>query len=163
MRHTESGPPLRPMMTLAPGLRRRCLRMKLATRAVMSVEVLSYVGVCIVSVNVCVNVCIDVSVDVCRCECRCGCEEKGYMWWHVAFIWYKITHFSWNNRFGTTFFEKKPQIVWSVRQKVLPLHSQTKNNNGALDERLSQRSAKPCTPVRIGYAPLKKKDAATFG
>lgn len=29
----------------------------------------------------------------------------------------------------------------------------TKNNNGALDERLSQRSAKPCTPVRIGYAP----------
>lgn len=107
----------------------------------------------------CVSMCVDVCVDV----CRCGCEEKGYMWWHVAFIWYKITHFSWNNRFGTIFFEKKPQIVWSVRQKVLPLHSQTKNNNGALDERLSQRSAKPCTPVRIGYAPQKKKDAATFG
>ena len=64
MRQTESGPPLRPTMTLAPGLRRWCLPMKLATRAVMSVEVLSYVGVCIVSVNVCVNVCVDVSVDV---------------------------------------------------------------------------------------------------
>ena len=40
------------------------MQMKLATRAVMSVEVLSYVGVCIVRVNVCVNVCVDVSVDV---------------------------------------------------------------------------------------------------
>ena len=51
-------------MTLAPGLRRRCLQMKLATRAVMSVEVLSYVGVCIVCVDVCVDVRVDVSVDV---------------------------------------------------------------------------------------------------
>ena len=99
---------------------------------------------------------------MCVDVCRCGCEEKGYIGWHVAFIWYKITHFSWNNRFGTTFFEKKPQIVWSVRQKVLPLHSQTKNNNGALDERLSQRSAKPCTPVRIGYAPPKNEKEAQW-
>ena len=38
--------------------------MKLATRAVMSVEVLSYVGVCIVCVDVCVDVSVDVSVDV---------------------------------------------------------------------------------------------------
>ena len=51
-------------MTLAPGLRRRCLQMKLATLYVMSVGEGSYVGVCIVSVNVCVNVCVNVSVDV---------------------------------------------------------------------------------------------------
>ena len=82
--------------------------MKLATRAVMSVEVLSYVGVCIVSVNVCVNVSVNV--------CRCGCEENGYMWWHVAFVWYKITHFSWNNRFGTTFFEKKSNLLKKNRK-----------------------------------------------
>lgn len=36
--------------------------MKLATRAVMSVEVLPYVGVRIVSVNVCVDVGVDVGV-----------------------------------------------------------------------------------------------------
>ena len=49
-------------MTLARGLRRWCLPMKLATRAVMSVEVLPYVGVRIVSVNVCVDVGVDVGV-----------------------------------------------------------------------------------------------------
>ena len=35
------------------------------------------------------------------------------------------------------------------------------NQNGRLDERLSQRSAKPSTPVRIGYRPHKKKIQGT--
>ena len=38
---------------------------------------------------------------------------------------------------------------------VLPLHPQT--SNGALDEWLSQRSAKPSTAVRIRQAPHKKE------
>lgn len=37
-------------------------------------------------------------------------------------------------------------------KKALPLHSQNKGN-GSLDEWLSQRSAKPCTAVRIRQEP----------
>ena len=61
-------------MTLAPGLRRRCLQMKLVTLYVMSVGEVSYVGVCIVCVNV-------------------GVEEKCEMWWRVAFACTKLRIF----------------------------------------------------------------------
>ena len=52
--------------------------------------------------------------------------------------------------------------ILSNKINTLPLHSQNGNNryakqNGALDEWLSHRSAKPFTPVRIGYPPHKKK------
>ena len=47
--------------------------------------------------------------------------------------------------------QKKRKYQLSIINYFLPLHSQ--NENGRLDERLSQRSAKPSTPVRIGYRP----------
>ena len=37
-----------------------------------------------------------------------------------------------------------------------------KSLHGALDEWLSQRSAKPCTPVRIGYAPPEKDSVVSI-
>ena len=42
-----------------------------------------------------------------------------------------------------------------VPKNVLPLHPQTRKT-GSLDEWLSQRSAKPCTAVRIRQEPQKK-------
>ena len=49
---------------------------------------------------------------------------------------------------------KKWGIVWWINGKVLPLQSQM--SHGALDEWLSQRSAKPSTAVRIRQAPHEK-------
>ena len=53
-----------------------------------------------------------------------------------------------NPSFYFVLFKKCPTFAPAIGNK--PPH-------GALDEWLSQRSAKPCTPVRIGYAPPKKK------
>ena len=55
--------------------------------------------------------------------------------------------------------EYKEKIVADslvVSKFVLPLQPQTRNN-GSLDEWLSQRSAKPCTAVRICQVPRRIK------
>lgn len=44
--------------------------------------------------------------------------------------------------------------ILQIQKKHIPLQPQMRN--GRLDERLSQRSAKPSTPVRIGYRPHSK-------
>ncbi len=49
---------------------------------------------------------------------------------------------------------KKAGKIWWNGKIVLPLHAQIAN--GALDEWLSQRSAKPSTAVRIRHAPQRK-------
>ena len=46
-----------------------------------------------------------------------------------------------------TVLTKNPIKIWSNKKIVVPLHPQTEK--GALDEWLSQRSAKPSTAVRI--------------
>ena len=48
------------------------------------------------------------------------------------------------------------RIVGSSKN-VLPLHPQTRKT-GSLDEWLSQRSAKPCTAVRIRQEPQKLRN-----
>ena len=53
-----------------------------------------------------------------------------------------------------TVLTKNPIKIWSNKKIVVPLHPQTEK--GALDEWLSQRSAKPSTAVRIRQAPQKK-------
>ena len=54
---------------------------------------------------------------------------------------------------GNSIVTIKSEIkIWLFEIKQLPLHPQ--NQNGALDEWLSQRSAKPSTAVRIRQAPL---------
>ena len=52
-----------------------------------------------------------------------------------------------------TVLTKNPIKIWSNKKIVVPLHPQTEK--GALDEWLSQRSAKPSTAVRIRQAPQK--------
>ena len=49
---------------------------------------------------------------------------------------------------------KSPIKIWLNKKIVVPLHPQTEK--GALDEWLSQRSAKPSTAVRIRQAPQKQ-------
>lgn len=53
--------------------------------------------------------------------------------------------------------KKKWWKILSIQRKVVTLHPL--RQNGALDEWLSQRSAKPSTAVRIHQAPLKKEDS----
>ena len=60
----------------------------------------------------------------------------------------KIAPLQKNPSFYFVLFKKCPTFAPAIGNK--PPH-------GALDEWLSQRSAKPSTPVRIGYAPPKKK------
>ena len=48
--------------------------------------------------------------------------------------------------------EKKIAKYLQIKKNVVPLQPQTRNN-GSLDEWLSQRSAKPCTAVRIRQEP----------
>ena len=57
--------------------------------------------------------------------------------------------------------EKSFLKIWLNEIKALPLQPQT--TNGALDEWLSQRSAKPSTAVRIRQAPRFYKSSAIMG
>ena len=57
---------------------------------------------------------------------------------------------------------KKAKESLEVQKIVVPLHPQSGNNLlqsvlGSLDEWLSQRSAKPCTAVRIRQEPQRKE------